>query len=156
MIFQLVLTDKLIAHLEPIASQTQQQQQPIIHPASQSLMSRIPNYNKSSYADNISIFHGREIRKVSNAKGGMGFVLQLSYADNHNIDDDDSTTTTTKTVTEGRESTNDNNIMLPKGADAISMEWSTGRSTGMVHIGNFHLRWMAFRYIPSMAECTHV
>ncbi|KAL3796895.1 hypothetical protein HJC23_008848 [Cyclotella cryptica] len=55
--------------------------QPILHPSSQSLMSRIPNYQKSSYADNLSTFHGREIRRVPNANGGMGFVLQLSYSD---------------------------------------------------------------------------
>lgn len=128
MIFQLVLSDKLVSYLEPIASsyssssltneqQTNQHQQlqPIIHPASQSLMSRIPNYNKSSFADNRSIFHGREIRKVSNANGGMGFVLQLSYAD-----DSTTATTTTTTTTES----NAKDIIIPKGANAI---W-TGQS----------------------------
>lgn len=83
MMFQLCLTEKLKSHLQSIASSSpnNSQQQPILHPATQSLMSRIPNYTKSSYADNISTFHGREIRRVPNANGGMGFVLQLSYSD---------------------------------------------------------------------------
>lgn len=130
MIFQFVLTDKLIAHLEPIASL--EHQQPIIHPVSQSLMSRISNYNKSSHADNRSIFHGREIRKVSNANGGMGFVLQLSCADDYHGDDNDEeedltiTSTSTTSLTGGtsaiiqttKSSTRDS-TMLPKGANAI-------------------------------------
>lgn len=32
-------------------------------------------------ADDVSIFHGREIRQVPGASGGMGFVLQLAMAD---------------------------------------------------------------------------
>merc|ERR1719464_1152249 len=80
MMFQLVLTDKLRSHLETIASQSEDGQ-PVIHPSSQPLMNRIPNYQKSSFADNVSIFHGRELRKIPSANGGMGFVLQLSYAD---------------------------------------------------------------------------
>jgi len=89
MMFQLVLSDKLKSHLQTVATvtssskdnQQQQTQQPIIHPSSQALMNRIPNYLKSSYADNISIFHGRELRNIPKANGGMNFVLQLSYAD---------------------------------------------------------------------------
>jgi len=77
--FQLVLSEKLKSHLETVASELSDQ--PVIHPASQPLMSRVPNYQKSAYADNISIFHGRELRKIPTANGGMGFVLQLSYAD---------------------------------------------------------------------------
>jgi hypothetical protein len=79
MMFQLVLTDKLKSHLQKVS--TSQPDRPIMHPASQPLMNRIPDYYKSSYADNIGLFHGREIRRVPNANGGMGFVLQLSYAD---------------------------------------------------------------------------
>ena len=40
-------------------------------------MSKIDNYNQSSDADEITVFHGREVRKVDKAEGGMGFVLQL-------------------------------------------------------------------------------
>jgi hypothetical protein len=79
MMFQLMLSDKLKSHLEGVASQSTDQ--PIIHPASQLMMMRTPNYSKSAFADNTSIFHGRELRKIPTANGGMGFVLQLSYAD---------------------------------------------------------------------------
>lgn len=79
MMFQLVLSDKLKSHLGTVASS--KDDQPIIHPASQPLMNRIPDYQKSALADNISVFHGRELRKIPTANGGMGFVLQLSYAD---------------------------------------------------------------------------
>eukprot|EP00581_Thalassiosira_minuscula_P007716 CAMPEP_0183709800 /NCGR_PEP_ID=MMETSP0737-20130205/5771_1 /TAXON_ID=385413 /ORGANISM="Thalassiosira miniscula, Strain CCMP1093" /LENGTH=260 /DNA_ID=CAMNT_0025937995 /DNA_START=161 /DNA_END=943 /DNA_ORIENTATION=+ len=90
MMFQLVLSEKLKSHLNTVAS-NMENDQPTLHPASQPLMNRIPNYQKSSFADNISIFHGRELRKIPTANGGMGFVLQLSYADpsgaNTTIDD---------------------------------------------------------------------
>lgn len=44
-------------------------------------MSRLPNYTQNALADNVEIFHGREIRKVATAAGGMGFVLQLSHSE---------------------------------------------------------------------------
>lgn len=81
MMFQLVLSEKLQTHLKSVVAEKDKQKQPIIHPAAQPLMKFIPNYKKSSFADNISIFHGRELRKIPTANGGMGFVLQLSYAD---------------------------------------------------------------------------
>ena len=77
MMFQLVLTDKLKSHLQSVASSSDDQ--PIIY--KEQLMNRIPNYKKSSFADNISIFHGRELRGIPSANGGMNFCLQLSYAD---------------------------------------------------------------------------
>ena len=81
--FQLVLSDKLKSHLQSVAESSDDNNdlQPTIHPSSEPLMCRIPNYKKSSYADNKTIFHGRELRKIPTANGGMGFVLQLSYAD---------------------------------------------------------------------------
>mmetsp|Transcript_2532 Transcript_2532/g.5392 ORF Transcript_2532/g.5392 Transcript_2532/m.5392 type:complete len:297 (-) Transcript_2532:268-1158(-) len=90
MMFQLVLSDKLATHLETVAaSQHMKDDQPIMHPASQPLMSRIPNYHKSANANNISIFHGRELRKIPSANGGNGFVLQLSYADPAGVESSD-------------------------------------------------------------------
>lgn len=77
MMFQLVLTDKLRDYLENVATS---EKQPIIFDANQGRMSKIPNYAKDSFADNVSLFHGREIRRVPNASGGFGFVLQLSMA----------------------------------------------------------------------------
>lgn len=80
MMFQLVLTEKLKSHLQSVTA-SDGNDQPIMHPASEPLMCRISDYKKSSYADNKTIFHGRELRKIPTANGGMGFVLQLSYAD---------------------------------------------------------------------------
>jgi hypothetical protein len=74
MMFQLVLTDALRAHLQ------QTTEQPVIHDASQPRMAMIPNYSRTAQADNVHIFHGREIRQVPDAAGGMGMVLQLSLA----------------------------------------------------------------------------
>ena len=31
--------------------------------------------------DNVQVFHGREVRRVPSAAGGMEFVLQVSHAD---------------------------------------------------------------------------
>merc|ERR1712118_290674 len=56
-------------------------EQPVVFDVSKHRMAKIPNYSKTSDADNTKIFHGREIRKVPHAKGGMGFVLQLSFAE---------------------------------------------------------------------------
>jgi len=85
MMFQLVLTDKLKSHLQSVAA-NDNEQQPIIY--KEQLMNRIPNYKKSSFADNISIFHGRELRGIPSANGNMNFVLQLSYADPNGILDE--------------------------------------------------------------------
>lgn len=75
MLFQLVLTDALKEHLKKTASR-----KPVIFDASKSRMSQIPNYSKTAEGDNSQIFHGREIRDVPDAAGGMGMVLQLSLA----------------------------------------------------------------------------
>lgn len=74
MIFQLVLSDKLRAHLL-------QEKELQVFGADEPRMHLIPGYQKTAQADNKRIFHGREIRQVSDAAGGMGFVLQLSLAD---------------------------------------------------------------------------
>ena len=42
--------------------------------------SLIPDYEKSSEADNIRIFQGREVRGSPAANGGQGKVLHLSFA----------------------------------------------------------------------------
>jgi hypothetical protein len=83
-IFQLVLSDKLRNYLEEISLSYPafKENQPIIHDAKQSRMLQIPGYNQSAFADNIHLFHGREIRQVPHASGGMGFVLHLSHNQN--------------------------------------------------------------------------
>jgi len=78
MMFQLVLSEKLRNHLVNVVEN--KGSQPKVYDASKLRMFQLPNYEKSDEADNIRLFHGREIRKVPNAKGGMNFVLQLSLA----------------------------------------------------------------------------
>ena len=78
MMFQLVLSDKLRDHLQNVAEK--QDKQPMIYDASNFRMFQIPNYKKNDFADNITLFHGREIRKAENAEGGMGMVFHLSLA----------------------------------------------------------------------------
>ncbi|CAJ1959863.1 unnamed protein product [Cylindrotheca closterium] len=83
MMFQLALTDKLRDYLGEVAASStkNKDQQPVIFPATIPRMSGTPEYSRTSLADNVHIFHGREIRQVENAEGGMGMVLQLSLAD---------------------------------------------------------------------------
>ena len=78
MMFQLVLSDKLRTHLESVA--TSGGKQPTIFDAGKMRMGNLPDYAKTADADNVKIFHGREVRQVKDAAGGMGFVLQLSHA----------------------------------------------------------------------------
>ena len=81
MMFQLCLSNKLRDHLISIANEDDNnQQQPVIFDASKFRMSNINGYSKKADADNVRIFHGRELRQVPDAEGGMGFVLQLSLA----------------------------------------------------------------------------
>ena len=82
MMFQLVLSEKLRSHLMEIATNKEDKGQPHIYDATKTRMHTIPNYDRSATADNVHLFHGREIRQVPNAAGGMGFVLQLSLSNN--------------------------------------------------------------------------
>jgi len=88
MMFQFVLSEKLREHLKEVATTTkstdeeqEQKKQPFVFDSSHPRMNQIPNYQKTSHVDNIQVFHGREIRQVPDATGGMNFVLQLSYSD---------------------------------------------------------------------------
>ena len=58
--FQFVLSDKLKAHLEKAASG--EGKQPVVYDATKMRMYQLPDYNKSADADNITVFHGREVR----------------------------------------------------------------------------------------------
>merc|ERR1712127_156490 len=79
MMFQLVLSDKLQAVLTTV-SKDSGAAQPVVHGAAVNKMAKMPNYSKDATADNVLLFHGREVRKVPTAAGGMGFVLQLTAA----------------------------------------------------------------------------
>ncbi len=81
MMFQLNLSAKLRDHLVSVASASSTENQPIVFDESKPRMFNVDGYSKDANADNIRIFHGRELRQVPNAEGGMGFVLQLSLAD---------------------------------------------------------------------------
>eukprot|EP00966_Prymnesium_polylepis_P202195 4684032-Prymnesium_polylepis.2 len=70
--FQLVLTEKLRDHLASVA-RVNGAQQPVIFDDSNVRMANIPNYSRDAQVDNIHVFHGREIRQVPDAEGGMGF-----------------------------------------------------------------------------------
>ena len=78
MLFQLRLSDMLRAELVERAKSDASQ--PEVFDASKGRMSQLPNYAKNAEADNVRLFHGREIRQVPDAAGGMGFVLQLAHA----------------------------------------------------------------------------
>lgn len=81
MMFQLVLSDKLKNHLENVAAKgVSNPSQPHIFDKSKRRMFDLPNYSKNAEADNMQTFHGRELRQIPDAAGGMGFVLQLSLA----------------------------------------------------------------------------
>jgi hypothetical protein len=77
--FELALSPKLKEFLQDIGQQ--KREEVVIFDASKDRLMLTPGYTKSANADNVRIFHGREIRKVDNAAGGMGCVLHLSLAD---------------------------------------------------------------------------
>jgi len=81
MLFQFQLTGKLREHLQQVSTLgVDNEHQPVIFGADRRAMSQIPNYVQNSEANNTRLFHGREVRQVPTAAGGMGFVLQLSFA----------------------------------------------------------------------------
>jgi hypothetical protein len=81
MLFQLVLSEKLRNHLVQVAASPKDgDQQPVVFDANKPRMHMIPNYSQSEPADEIRLFHGREIRQVPWAAGGMGMVLQVSHS----------------------------------------------------------------------------
>lgn len=53
-------------------------QQPVVFGASCTRMQATPGYARASDADCVSFFHGREVRQVEGAAGGMGMAMHLS------------------------------------------------------------------------------
>jgi hypothetical protein len=88
MMFQLVLSEKLKAHLEGVAASNNEETQPVVFDASHPRLENISGYKPTSDADNLRVFHGREIRSVPDATGGFGFVLQLSHSDENQNEHD--------------------------------------------------------------------
>ena len=81
MMFQLVLSDALRGHLDGVAKAQNCGEQPVVFDAAKARMQHIPDYTQAAAADNVKLFHGREVRQVPTAAGGMSFVLHLSLAD---------------------------------------------------------------------------
>ena len=83
MMFQLVLSEKLRQHLvERSADAAAGGGGGItVYDKEYTRMNLTPGYEQSSTADNVAIFHGREVRNVRGAAGGMNFVLHLSADD---------------------------------------------------------------------------
>ena len=80
--FQLVLSDKLRSHLTLVAEGGGGvDQQPVAFAAAHSRMASIPGYTQTADADNAKVFHGREVRKVPSAAGGMSFVIHLTHTE---------------------------------------------------------------------------
>ena len=83
MMFQLVLSDALRSHLVSSQMTTNDSENSSgvkVADAKKYRMHQLEGYEQSATADNFGIFHGREIRRVPWAAGGMGFVLHLSLA----------------------------------------------------------------------------
>ena len=79
MLFQLVLSPLLYAHLSDVAAGGgSDPRQPVVYDQGTSKMHRMPSYTQDASADGARIFHGREVRSVPHAAGGMSFVLHLS------------------------------------------------------------------------------
>lgn len=81
MLFQIVLSDRLREYLGDVACGNVEVDQPVVYDDSKRRMFQVPNYSQTEKADNIRIFHGREVRKVPWAKGGRGFLIHLTMAD---------------------------------------------------------------------------
>lgn len=83
MMFQLVLSDALRSHLVSSRMNENYSENSSgvkVADAKKYRMHQLEGYEQSATADNFGIFHGREIRRVPWAAGGMGFVLHLSLA----------------------------------------------------------------------------
>ena len=81
MLFQLVLSPSLRAQLSDVAAGgSSDPRQPVVYDPAINKMHRLPGYTQDASADGATIFHGREVRSVPHAAGGMSFVLHLSDA----------------------------------------------------------------------------
>lgn len=123
MMFQLVLSEKLRTHLEAVAAGDGKQ--PVLFDASKPRMANIPEYSKDASADNSIVFHGREVRNVANAAGGMGFALQLS----HTEDDPEGWTAKERAVYDGWGHDAGRVWNLARESDAFTQRFGAGAVT---------------------------
>ena len=89
MMFGLSLSPKLRAHLIDVAASGESDpRQPIVYPQEVRRMSMRPDgHSLDATADNVRVFHGREVRRVPWAPGGGGMVIHLSFAGEPSADD---------------------------------------------------------------------
>eukprot|EP00933_Yihiella_yeosuensis_P008466 TRINITY_DN113926_c0_g1_i1.p1 TRINITY_DN113926_c0_g1~~TRINITY_DN113926_c0_g1_i1.p1 ORF type:complete len:397 (-),score=44.61 TRINITY_DN113926_c0_g1_i1:54-1211(-) len=83
--FELRLSPRLQSHLRSLISEGKDIG---VYPASHARMHDIDGYTRSAAANNLTIFHGREVRDSPSAKGGEGCVLHLSYSSEDGEDDE--------------------------------------------------------------------
>uniref|UniRef100_A0A7S0SGH7 Uncharacterized protein n=1 Tax=Mantoniella antarctica TaxID=81844 RepID=A0A7S0SGH7_9CHLO len=81
MMFGLALSPMLRQHLHDVSKGgAGDSRQPVVYGTATRRMAMRPGYTQDASADNATVFHGREVRKVPDAAGGMGFVIHLSFA----------------------------------------------------------------------------
>jgi len=81
LMFQLSLSPKLREYLGQVADDSSRKElQPKIFDAGFDRMFKTEGYAQNAVADNLCVFHGREVRDVPSAAGGQGCVLHLSLA----------------------------------------------------------------------------
>ena len=87
MFFEFTLSASLRSRLAAAAKEgAASEGQPFVFGAEAARMHQTSGYSKSSDVDNVRYFHGQEIRQVPDAKGGRGFVLQLSDGDEGDVE----------------------------------------------------------------------
>ena len=87
MFFEFTLSTALRARLAKVAQEgAGSEGQPVVFGADAARMHQTPEYSKSSAVDSVRYFHGREVRQVPDARGGRGFVLQLSDGDEGDVE----------------------------------------------------------------------
>ena len=80
MMFQLSLSMTLRDHLAEVSRASQAAKQPTVFDARTERMHKIDGYTQDNVADNVRIFHGREVRQVPDAAGGTPRVFVRTCA----------------------------------------------------------------------------
>ena len=76
-----MLSPEIRSHLASVAAGGgSSDEQPIVFESDARRMAMTPGYTRDALADNVQIFHGREVRQFGAAAGGMGMAIHLSLA----------------------------------------------------------------------------
>lgn len=88
MMFGVSLSQRLKDHLGEVAEAGEEDpMQPVIYGPEVRRMSDRPGHSQDAFADNVSLFHGREVRQAKIAAGGGGMLIHLSFAGEQNGSD---------------------------------------------------------------------